>query len=61
MVLMSCCNHNIIANSSFSWWGAYLNSNPHKHICYPNKWFGIKEQQKQNELFDMFPDNWTKI
>ena len=61
MVLMSCCNHNIIANSSFSWWGAYLNSNPYKHICYPNKWFGIKEQQKQNELFDMFPDNWTKI
>ena len=59
MVIMSCCNHNIIANSSFSWWGAYLNSNPHKVICYPNKWFGIKEKQK--ELFNMFPDEWIKI
>ena len=61
LVLMSCCNHNIIANSSFSWWGAYLNPSNYKQVCYPKKWFGKKEQKKQSELQDMFPSDWIII
>ena len=59
MILMSCCSHNIIANSSFSWWGAYLNRNPDKMVTYPKKWFG--ETMKSHDVIDLFPDNWTNI
>ena len=59
MLLMSCCNHNIIANSSFSWWGAYLNVNPTKIVCYPSVWFG----RAMNDVVvtDLFPYEWVKI
>jgi len=52
--LMSKCRHNIISNSSFSWWGAYLNSNPEKIIISPDKW-----TLKSNETISL--DNWVKI
>jgi hypothetical protein len=38
--LMSACHHNIIANSSYSWWASYINSNPNKLVICPSKWFG---------------------
>jgi hypothetical protein len=56
--LMSLCDHNIIANSSFSWWGAWLNQNQNKIVITPNNWFG--PQANLNEL-NMIPDNWIKI
>lgn len=58
MLLMSCCNHNIIANSTFSWWGAYFNSRPGKVVCYPSLWFGPKIN---HDTRDLFPENWNKI
>uniref|UniRef100_A0A6C0I8D3 Glycosyltransferase n=1 Tax=viral metagenome TaxID=1070528 RepID=A0A6C0I8D3_9ZZZZ len=58
MILMSLCNNNIIANSTFSWWGAYFNPNPTKTVCYPGNWFGPKAG---HDICDMFPDDWTQI
>ena len=55
--LMSQCNHNIIANSSFSWWGAWLNTNPNKIIIAPSKWYS----DNKTKNIDIIPSNWVKI
>ena len=56
MLLMSSCKHNIIANSSFSWWGAYFNSNADKIVCYPEVWFA-----NNTDTSDLCPLEWIKM
>ncbi|MDD2384956.1 MAG: alpha-1,2-fucosyltransferase [Sulfurospirillaceae bacterium] len=59
MYLMSLCQHNIIANSSFSWWGAWLNQNPHKIVIAPKQWFANAKMQAQSQ--DIVPDEWIRL
>jgi hypothetical protein len=59
LLIMSCCHHNIIANSSFSWWGAYFNGFQEKIVCFPSAWFG-EGYQNYNHV-DMIPGDWIQI
>lgn len=58
LALMSSCEHQIIANSSFSWWGAYLNKNPSKIVIAPQRWFGPKLPHNTR---DLLPEKWIKL
>jgi len=57
MRLMSLCKHNITANSSFSWWGAYLNSNPEKIVVCPKLWF----MDDSKNTSDVAPKEWVLL
>ena len=61
MLIMSLCRINIIANSSFSWWAAYINDHPLKTVIYPSVWFGPTLQHM--DASEMCPNNsdWIKI
>lgn len=57
--IMSTCKNNIISNSSFSWWGAWINNNPNQIVIAPEKWFGPQNHQHSEK--DIIPDNWIKL
>jgi hypothetical protein len=56
MQLMSLCQHHIIANSSFSWWGAWLNPSPNKLVVAPKTWF-----RNGNDDKDLIPAEWVRL
>ncbi len=55
--LMSQCKHHIIANSSFSWWGAWLNASPEKIVIAPKKWFNSPDYDAR----DLVPERWVRV
>ncbi|ROT07338.1 alpha-1,2-fucosyltransferase [Lepagella muris] len=55
MQLMSLCNHNVVANSSFSWWGAWLNRHEDKIVIAPRKWMNVDRE------LDIIPQSWIKV
>lgn len=58
MQLMSLCKHNIIPNSSFSWWGAWLNLNNDKIVICPSKWIN---DCSGLDYSDIYPEEWIKL
>lgn len=57
MRLMRACRHNIMANSSFSWWGAWLNENPDKIVIAPQQWFN----DPSIDTSDLIPEGWIRL
>lgn len=55
--LMSACRHHVIANSSFSWWGAWLNPSPDKIVVAPDRWFANPKLVND----DIWPDDWIRL
>jgi len=56
MHLMSLCRHHIIANSSFSWWGAWLNPHADKTVVAPERWFA-----NDDNATDLIPSAWVRL
>jgi hypothetical protein len=61
LCLMTLCSDFIIANSTYSWWGAWLSSNPNKKVIAPVEWFGKTGYTKDHNTTDLIPNEWTRI
>lgn len=59
LAMMACCEHNIISNSSFSWWSAWLNQNPEKIVIAPKIWFGPGNSHLSTK--DLLPESWLTL
>ena len=59
LFIMSLCKHNIIANSTFSWWAAYFNKNPSKIVCAPERWYASKLEHIS--IDELVPNEWIRI
>ncbi|SFO35036.1 Glycosyl transferase family 11 [Roseovarius lutimaris] len=57
LALMSRCAHHVIANSTFSWWGAWLDPSPEKQVIAPRNWFGTDKISNP----DLIPDGWIRL
>ena len=61
LIVMSCCKHDIIANSTYSWWGAWLNNNEKKIVIGPNEWFLSKSVLNANKGLTIMPESWIRL
>ena len=61
MCLMTMCTGFIIANSTFSWWPAWLSEAEDKTVVYPKQWFGVTGYTKDHDVTDLFPRRWIKL
>ena len=61
MCLMTMCSDFIIANSTFSWWPAWLSVAEDKKVVYPKQWFGVTGYTKDHDVTDLFPRRWIKL
>lgn len=59
LYIQTLCTNNIISNSTFGWWGAWLNGNPNKTIICPTPWFGIAK--RHYDTSDLIPEGWIKL
>lgn len=61
MISMASCEHQIVANSTFSWWAAYLNQNPDKYIVSPSVQDWFAGANKRHNTTDLIPSTWTQL
>ena len=61
LCLMSMCKCHVIANSSYSWWAAWLSTNKDKKVVAPQQWFGSTGYTKDHDTKDVTPDTWIRL